>query len=156
MFDESSVNVWDISRIPRPRAVAHFCTFCDINLFLCFQVAQVPIESCEQYGTCGECLSSGDPHCGWCVLHNMWVSLILILILILIWSLFIETLFKKKISILCSDPKAHFFWHLSQISLSLKRGDSVWGNEKLCLRGKELVCSYVLQRNSVLPCSEIT
>uniref|UniRef100_A0A8C6LSD4 Plexin A2 n=1 Tax=Nothobranchius furzeri TaxID=105023 RepID=A0A8C6LSD4_NOTFU len=29
------------------------------------QVTQVPIESCEQYGTCGECLSSGDPHCGW-------------------------------------------------------------------------------------------
>ncbi|KAB5546494.1 hypothetical protein PHYPO_G00072730 [Pangasianodon hypophthalmus] len=35
------------------------------------QVTQVPIESCEQYGTCHECLSSGDPHCGWCVLHNM-------------------------------------------------------------------------------------
>ncbi|XP_062396136.1 plexin-A2 [Sardina pilchardus] len=34
------------------------------------QVVRVPIESCEQYGTCGECLSSGDPHCGWCVLHN--------------------------------------------------------------------------------------
>ncbi|MEQ2296518.1 Plexin-A2, partial [Ameca splendens] len=37
-------------------------------------VTQVPIESCEQYGTCGECLSSGDPHCGWCVLHNMCVK----------------------------------------------------------------------------------
>uniref|UniRef100_A0A8C5H4A1 Sema domain-containing protein n=1 Tax=Gouania willdenowi TaxID=441366 RepID=A0A8C5H4A1_GOUWI len=35
------------------------------------QVTQVPIESCEQYETCGECLSSGDPHCGWCVLHNV-------------------------------------------------------------------------------------
>ncbi|MBN3297416.1 PLXA2 protein, partial [Amia calva] len=35
------------------------------------QVTRVPIESCEQYTTCGECLSSGDPHCGWCVLHNM-------------------------------------------------------------------------------------
>uniref|UniRef100_A0A8C2WNR6 Plexin-A2 n=1 Tax=Cyclopterus lumpus TaxID=8103 RepID=A0A8C2WNR6_CYCLU len=35
------------------------------------QVTQVPIESCEQYATCGECLSSGDPHCGWCVLHNI-------------------------------------------------------------------------------------
>ncbi|XP_018616314.1 plexin-A2 [Scleropages formosus] len=34
------------------------------------QVTQVPVEACEQYGTCGECLSSGDPHCGWCVLHN--------------------------------------------------------------------------------------
>uniref|UniRef100_A0A673B015 Plexin A2 n=1 Tax=Sphaeramia orbicularis TaxID=375764 RepID=A0A673B015_9TELE len=32
------------------------------------QVAQVPVEACEQYGTCAECLSSGDPHCGWCVL----------------------------------------------------------------------------------------
>ncbi|XP_062872227.1 plexin-A2 [Trichomycterus rosablanca] len=35
------------------------------------QVTRVPIVSCEQYGTCSECLSSGDPHCGWCVLHNM-------------------------------------------------------------------------------------
>ncbi|KAK6472016.1 plexin-A2 [Huso huso] len=34
------------------------------------QVSRVPIESCEQYTRCGECLSSGDPHCGWCVLHN--------------------------------------------------------------------------------------
>ncbi|KAG9352801.1 hypothetical protein JZ751_017377 [Albula glossodonta] len=34
------------------------------------QVAQVSIASCEQYGTCRECLGSGDPHCGWCVLHN--------------------------------------------------------------------------------------
>ncbi|XP_016085410.1 plexin-A2-like [Sinocyclocheilus grahami] len=35
------------------------------------KVTRVPIESCEQYGTCGECLSSGDPHCGWCVLNNI-------------------------------------------------------------------------------------
>uniref|UniRef100_A0AAR2ISC4 Plexin-A2 n=1 Tax=Pygocentrus nattereri TaxID=42514 RepID=A0AAR2ISC4_PYGNA len=34
------------------------------------QVTQVPVEFCEQYSRCGECLSSGDPHCGWCVLHN--------------------------------------------------------------------------------------
>ncbi|XP_060133123.1 plexin-A2 isoform X2 [Zootoca vivipara] len=34
------------------------------------QVSQVPVESCEQYTTCGECLSSGDPHCGWCALHH--------------------------------------------------------------------------------------
>uniref|UniRef100_A0A8C4F817 Sema domain-containing protein n=1 Tax=Dicentrarchus labrax TaxID=13489 RepID=A0A8C4F817_DICLA len=32
------------------------------------QVAQVPVEACEQYSTCAECLSSGDPHCGWCSL----------------------------------------------------------------------------------------
>uniref|UniRef100_A0A4W6C4U6 Plexin A1 n=1 Tax=Lates calcarifer TaxID=8187 RepID=A0A4W6C4U6_LATCA len=31
----------------------------------------VPVESCEQYTTCGECLGSRDPHCGWCVLHNV-------------------------------------------------------------------------------------
>ncbi|ELW47767.1 Plexin-A2 [Tupaia chinensis] len=36
-----------------------------------FPVTRVPVESCEQYTTCGECLSSGDPHCGWCALHNM-------------------------------------------------------------------------------------
>lgn len=34
------------------------------------QVVQVPVEACEQYGTCAECLSSNDPHCGWCVLYN--------------------------------------------------------------------------------------
>ncbi|NWY03278.1 PLXA2 protein, partial [Nothoprocta ornata] len=35
------------------------------------QVSRVPVESCEQYTTCDECLSSGDPHCGWCTLHHM-------------------------------------------------------------------------------------
>ncbi|XP_059189081.1 plexin-A1-like [Centropristis striata] len=35
------------------------------------QVTRVPVESCEQYSSCGACLGSGDPHCGWCVLHNI-------------------------------------------------------------------------------------
>ncbi|XP_068589307.1 plexin-A1-like isoform X1 [Cebidichthys violaceus] len=35
------------------------------------QVTRVPVESCEQYSSCGACLGSGDPHCGWCVLHNV-------------------------------------------------------------------------------------
>ncbi|XP_051915637.1 plexin-A1-like isoform X1 [Hippocampus zosterae] len=35
------------------------------------QVTRVPVESCEQYASCGACLGSGDPHCGWCVLHNV-------------------------------------------------------------------------------------
>eukprot|EP00079_Xenopus_tropicalis_P034582 XP_017948353.1 PREDICTED: plexin-A1 isoform X1 [Xenopus tropicalis] len=35
------------------------------------QVTRVPVESCEQYETCDACLGSRDPHCGWCVLHNM-------------------------------------------------------------------------------------
>ncbi|KAA0707271.1 Plexin-A2 Semaphorin receptor OCT [Triplophysa tibetana] len=47
--------------------VGHVCVW----LALSSEVTRVPIESCEQYDTCGECLSSGDPHCGWCVLHNM-------------------------------------------------------------------------------------
>ncbi|XP_078520777.1 plexin-A3 [Lissotriton helveticus] len=34
------------------------------------QVSRVPVEQCEQYQTCADCLGSGDPHCGWCVLHN--------------------------------------------------------------------------------------
>ncbi|KAG5282062.1 hypothetical protein AALO_G00051820 [Alosa alosa] len=34
------------------------------------QVSRVPVESCSQYSTCKECLGSGDPHCGWCVLYN--------------------------------------------------------------------------------------
>ncbi|NWZ41163.1 PLXA2 protein, partial [Brachypodius atriceps] len=36
------------------------------------QVSRVPVESCEQYTTCQECLSSGDPHCGWCSLHHIF------------------------------------------------------------------------------------
>uniref|UniRef100_A0A8C9G4Q2 Plexin A4 n=1 Tax=Pavo cristatus TaxID=9049 RepID=A0A8C9G4Q2_PAVCR len=35
------------------------------------QLTRVPVESCSQYETCSECLGSGDPHCGWCVLHNI-------------------------------------------------------------------------------------
>ncbi|XP_062419266.1 plexin-A1-like isoform X1 [Pungitius pungitius] len=35
------------------------------------QVTRVPVESCELYSNCGACLGSGDPHCGWCVLHNV-------------------------------------------------------------------------------------
>uniref|UniRef100_A0A803SRP4 Plexin A4 n=1 Tax=Anolis carolinensis TaxID=28377 RepID=A0A803SRP4_ANOCA len=34
------------------------------------QLTRVPVESCGQYKSCSECLGSGDPHCGWCVLHN--------------------------------------------------------------------------------------
>uniref|UniRef100_A0A4W5PH41 Plexin A1 n=1 Tax=Hucho hucho TaxID=62062 RepID=A0A4W5PH41_9TELE len=34
-------------------------------------VSRVPVESCEQYSSCSACLGSGDPHCGWCVLHNV-------------------------------------------------------------------------------------
>ncbi|GCC44863.1 hypothetical protein chiPu_0028790, partial [Chiloscyllium punctatum] len=34
------------------------------------KVGRIPVETCEQYGTCPKCLSSGDPHCGWCVLEN--------------------------------------------------------------------------------------
>ncbi|XP_062842202.1 plexin-A2-like [Trichomycterus rosablanca] len=37
------------------------------------QVVQVPVEHCNQYSSCEECLSSGDPHCGWCVLQSMCV-----------------------------------------------------------------------------------
>uniref|UniRef100_A0A672MP93 Plexin A1 n=1 Tax=Sinocyclocheilus grahami TaxID=75366 RepID=A0A672MP93_SINGR len=35
------------------------------------EVSRVPVESCEQYSSCSECLASGDPHCGWCVLHSV-------------------------------------------------------------------------------------
>uniref|UniRef100_A0A671QPN7 Plexin A3 n=1 Tax=Sinocyclocheilus anshuiensis TaxID=1608454 RepID=A0A671QPN7_9TELE len=34
------------------------------------QVSRLPVESCSQYSSCKTCLGSGDPHCGWCVLHN--------------------------------------------------------------------------------------
>uniref|UniRef100_A0A672MK93 Plexin A2 n=1 Tax=Sinocyclocheilus grahami TaxID=75366 RepID=A0A672MK93_SINGR len=61
-----------------PLSLNAHCVFCWLNMlsllfllkpsFFVLQVTRVPIESCEQYGTCGECLSSGDPHCGWCLL----------------------------------------------------------------------------------------
>uniref|UniRef100_A0A8C2KF00 Plexin A3 n=1 Tax=Cyprinus carpio TaxID=7962 RepID=A0A8C2KF00_CYPCA len=35
------------------------------------QVSRLSVESCSQYSSCETCLGSGDPHCGWCVLHNM-------------------------------------------------------------------------------------
>ncbi|XP_042325939.1 plexin-A4 [Sceloporus undulatus] len=34
------------------------------------QLTRVPVVWCGQYKSCSECLGSGDPHCGWCVLHN--------------------------------------------------------------------------------------
>lgn len=37
------------------------------------QVSRLPVESCSQYSSCKTCLGSGDPHCGWCVLHNNFV-----------------------------------------------------------------------------------
>ncbi|PKU34013.1 plexin-a4 [Limosa lapponica baueri] len=39
------------------------------------ELTRVPVESCSQYETCSECLGSGDPHCGWCVLHNTLVMI---------------------------------------------------------------------------------
>ncbi|KAL0618144.1 Plexin-A4 [Plecturocebus cupreus] len=53
-----------------------YTTYClSVHLLMDIWVADifwllVPVESCGQYQSCGECLGSGDPHCGWCVLHN--------------------------------------------------------------------------------------
>lgn len=41
-----------------------------VGLYPFPQVMQLPVENCEQYSSCAECLGSRDPHCGWCVLHN--------------------------------------------------------------------------------------
>uniref|UniRef100_A0A672MLW1 Plexin A2 n=1 Tax=Sinocyclocheilus grahami TaxID=75366 RepID=A0A672MLW1_SINGR len=67
---------WQLSK--HPCILYSFCWLNMLSLlfllkpsFFVLQVTRVPIESCEQYGTCGECLSSGDPHCGWCVLNNI-------------------------------------------------------------------------------------
>ncbi|XP_026111791.1 plexin-A1-like [Carassius auratus] len=35
------------------------------------QVTRVPVERCSQYSSCSKCLSSRDPHCGWCVLSHI-------------------------------------------------------------------------------------
>nr|XP_006820080.1 PREDICTED: plexin-A4 [Saccoglossus kowalevskii] len=37
------------------------------------QITKVPVENCEKYTTCDECLGVdgvGDPYCGWCTLEN--------------------------------------------------------------------------------------
>uniref|UniRef100_A0AAY4CEE6 Plexin-A4 n=1 Tax=Denticeps clupeoides TaxID=299321 RepID=A0AAY4CEE6_9TELE len=40
-------------------------------LYVMSDTQVIPVETCEQYSTCTSCLGSGDPHCGWCVLHSM-------------------------------------------------------------------------------------
>lgn len=54
-------------RVPAAQAVT-----VSVKMFLMcvFQVTRLPVESCEQYSSCSDCLGSGDPHCGWCVLFN--------------------------------------------------------------------------------------
>lgn len=34
------------------------------------KVAKIPVQNCQQYTTCSECLSSRDPYCGWCTLEH--------------------------------------------------------------------------------------
>uniref|UniRef100_A0A8C1Z9T3 Plexin A3 n=1 Tax=Cyprinus carpio TaxID=7962 RepID=A0A8C1Z9T3_CYPCA len=41
------------------------------DIFKSLSVSRLSVESCSQYSSCETCLGSGDPHCGWCVLHNM-------------------------------------------------------------------------------------
>uniref|UniRef100_A0A8C9U069 Plexin A2 n=1 Tax=Scleropages formosus TaxID=113540 RepID=A0A8C9U069_SCLFO len=68
---ETTVVVKDGEPILRDMAFSLDHSFLYVIIIAMLQVSRVPVEWCEQYGTCGECLSSGDPHCGWCVLHNM-------------------------------------------------------------------------------------
>ncbi|XP_063727006.1 plexin-A4-like isoform X4 [Symsagittifera roscoffensis] len=34
------------------------------------QLAKMPIHDCLSHSTCGSCVSSGGPYCGWCTLQN--------------------------------------------------------------------------------------
>lgn len=121
---------------------AAFCAFFasvmqryDSNMIMWFQVAQVPIESCEQYGTCGECLSSGDPHCGWCVLHNMWVSFTLTCSLF-----YTRTGGGKKKSNIALRSQRQRKAPSSRISLSFRKKETLFGEMK-GLSDNAVVCS---------------
>uniref|UniRef100_A0A672Q650 Plexin A3 n=1 Tax=Sinocyclocheilus grahami TaxID=75366 RepID=A0A672Q650_SINGR len=46
------------------------CVIQRFNVCYVFQVSRLSVESCSQHSSCETCLGSGDPHCGWCVLHN--------------------------------------------------------------------------------------
>uniref|UniRef100_A0A670JC12 Plexin A4 n=1 Tax=Podarcis muralis TaxID=64176 RepID=A0A670JC12_PODMU len=65
-----------IAFLPRSRHLYYYSYYWEVHvnsmtlLPLCPQLTRVPVESCGQYKSCSECLGSGDPHCGWCVLHN--------------------------------------------------------------------------------------
>ncbi|XP_032810026.2 plexin-B1-like isoform X1 [Petromyzon marinus] len=34
------------------------------------QVARVPVSDCGRHRSCAGCVATGDPYCGWCVLHG--------------------------------------------------------------------------------------
>lgn len=116
---------------------------------LCLQVTQVPIESCEQYGTCGECLSSGDPHCGWCVLHNMWVPVShrhICFCTLFLWILFSVSWNWPSFS--CPHKGIEGYFSPAFISDATKFEDI---RQRLALKLK-----VVPQRRGLLPCSDRT
>ena len=40
------------------------------NPLLCPQIISVATENCSSVSSCNECVSMGDPLCGWCVLEG--------------------------------------------------------------------------------------
>ncbi|XP_076122167.1 plexin-D1 [Alosa pseudoharengus] len=65
---------WSL-KLPAREPVHHIMTF-DPNdrnylyLMTSHHLLRVRVASCSQYSSCGECLSAGDAHCGWCTLES--------------------------------------------------------------------------------------
>lgn len=42
----------------------------NIYLMTGTNISKVPVENCRQYASCSDCLTDGDPYCGWCSLEK--------------------------------------------------------------------------------------
>lgn len=65
---------WSL-RLPANEPVHHIMTFDPsdrtyLYVMTSHHLLRVRVSSCEQYSSCGDCLSAGDPHCGWCTLER--------------------------------------------------------------------------------------
>ncbi|XP_067268964.1 plexin-D1 [Pseudorasbora parva] len=70
----SVANLWSL-RLPANEPVHHIMTFdpSDNNylyVMTTHHLLRVGVAACGQYGSCSECLSSRDAHCGWCTLER--------------------------------------------------------------------------------------
>ncbi|CAM4713171.1 unnamed protein product [Leuciscus chuanchicus] len=66
--------LWSL-RLPAYEPVHHIMTFdpSDSNylyVMTTHHLLRVAVSACDQYSSCGECLSAGDAHCGWCTLDT--------------------------------------------------------------------------------------
>uniref|UniRef100_A0AAV2KQA1 Sema domain-containing protein n=1 Tax=Knipowitschia caucasica TaxID=637954 RepID=A0AAV2KQA1_KNICA len=63
-----TLNVTEREPILRDMGLSPDCRF--IYVLSQNQVTRLPVESCDRYSSCSECVGSRDPHCSWCLLSN--------------------------------------------------------------------------------------